>query len=48
MPESMDKLLTQLGIPPEDRQFAALETPLAEGTALPAPSGIFPRFVGTE
>jgi methionyl-tRNA synthetase len=45
MPDSMDNLLTQLGIPKNDRQIAALETPMPDGTALPPPAGIFPRFV---
>jgi methionyl-tRNA synthetase len=45
MPDSMDKLLDQLGVPIEARQLAALQTPIVEGTALPAPAGIFPRFV---
>ncbi len=45
MPDSMAKLLDQLGVAPEARQFAALEESLVEGAALPAPAGIFPRFV---
>jgi methionyl-tRNA synthetase len=45
MPESMAKLLDQLGVAEGARGFAALEAPLAEGTRLPAPLGIFPRFV---
>ena len=28
-----------------DRSLAILDTPLAEGTPLPAPSGLFPRVV---
>jgi len=45
MPDTMDKLLDQLGVAPEDRQIGALDTPLCDGAALPAPSGIFPRYV---
>ena len=45
MPDSMGKLLDQLGVAPEARQIAALDAPLAEGTALPAPVGLFPRIV---
>ncbi len=45
MPGSMDRLLTQLGVPCTQRHFAALATPLAAGTALPPPQGIFPRWV---
>jgi methionyl-tRNA synthetase len=47
MPASMAKLLDQLGVPADVRQFAALETPLPDGAALPAPAGIFPRHVET-
>jgi methionyl-tRNA synthetase len=45
MPDSMSKLLDQLGVAPEARQIAALDAPLAEGTPLPAPVGLFPRIV---
>ena len=37
MPESMGKMLDQLGVPAEARHFAALEARLPEGTVLPAP-----------
>ncbi len=45
MPETMTKLLDQLGIPKDARQIADLEPRLVEGTSLPAPFGIFPRYV---
>jgi methionyl-tRNA synthetase len=45
MPDSMAALLDQLGVPVTARQIAALETPLVDGTILPPPAGIFPRFV---
>jgi methionyl-tRNA synthetase len=46
VPGSAAKLLDQLAVPAEARHFAALETsPLAPGTPLPMPEGIFPRFV---
>ncbi len=45
MPDSMEKLLDQLGVASGARQFSALEEALVEGSALPAPAGIFPRFV---
>ncbi len=50
MPESGAKLLDQLGVPEDARDFAALgpKGRLAPGTELPAPSGIFPRHVETE
>ena len=45
MPGSMARLLDQLGVPPGKRALAGLEAPVADGTALPAPQGIFPRYV---
>ncbi len=44
MPDSMDRMLDQIGVAPDARDFASLETPLADGLSLPAPQGIFPRF----
>jgi methionyl-tRNA synthetase len=48
MPDTMAKLLDQLAVPEGERQIAALDTPLAEGTTLPTPTGLFPRFVEAE
>lgn len=50
MPQSMAKLLDLLAIPAEARNFAALGEGgrLTSGTALPAPSAIFPRYVEPE
>jgi methionyl-tRNA synthetase len=45
MPDSMARMLDQLGVPPDLRSLAALAAPLAEGTELPAPKGVFPRYV---
>jgi methionyl-tRNA synthetase len=47
MPESCSKMLDSLGIPSakESRNFAALGTRIEAGTKLPAPVGIFPRYV---
>lgn len=47
MPESSAKLLDSLGIVAEARDFAALggATRIKPGIKLPAPSGIFPRYV---
>lgn len=45
MPDSMARLLDQLGVPATQRQLAALETPLPGGIALPPPQGVFPRHV---
>jgi len=44
MPTAAGRLLTQLGLA-EEVPFATLATPLAPGTPLPAPSGVFPRYV---
>ena len=46
MPESAGKLLDQLAVGADRRNFAAWNARLAPGTALPAPQGVFPRFVG--
>ena len=48
MPGSMGRLLDQLGVAGDARAFAALTAPLADGTVLPTPQGIFPRFVEPE
>jgi methionyl-tRNA synthetase len=50
MPVSSGKLLDLLAIPAEERSFAALETGrrIAPGSALPAPQGVFPRYVEPE
>lgn len=45
MPGSMATMLDQLGVPPDARDIAALATPLADGSALPPPQGVFPRYV---
>jgi methionyl-tRNA synthetase len=45
MPESMARMLDQLGVPADARTLAALAHPLPDGTTLPAPQGVFPRFV---
>jgi methionyl-tRNA synthetase len=50
MPESSGKLLDQLAVPADARMFEALASgrELKPGTALPAPQGVFPRFVESE
>lgn len=45
MPDSMDRMLDQLAVPAGGRSLAGLAVPLVDGTTLPAPQGIFPRFV---
>lgn len=44
MPDSMARLLDQLGVPAEARSLTALATPLPEGLALPAPSPLFQKI----
>ncbi len=44
MPESMARMLDQLGVPPSARDLAALAVPLPAGTPLPPPQAVFPRF----
>ena len=48
MPGSMARMLDQLGVPPGARTLAALAEPLADGTTLPLPQGVFPRHVEVE
>jgi methionyl-tRNA synthetase len=48
MPDASAKLLDLLAIPPDGRSFAAIETPLRAGTALPPPTGVFPRHLEPE
>jgi len=45
MPDSMARMLDQLGVPETARALADLATPLTDGTTLPAPQGVFPRYV---
>jgi methionyl-tRNA synthetase len=48
MPESMSRMLDQLGVPPDARSIAALSAPLPAGTVLPPPQAVFPRYVEAE
>jgi methionyl-tRNA synthetase len=50
IPASAGKLLDLLAVPESERSFAALGSAhrLAPGTPLPAPSGVFPRYVDPE
>src|SRR5262249_14914739 len=50
MPSSAAKLLDLLAVPAPARDFAALggAQRIAAGTALPAPSPVFPRYVDSE
>jgi methionyl-tRNA synthetase len=45
MPGSMANMLDQLGVPVHARTIEALAAPLADGIQLPAPRGVFPRYV---
>jgi methionyl-tRNA synthetase len=47
MPDASAKLLNSLGIPPGERDFAALggATRIKPGVVLPAPVAVFPRYV---
>jgi methionyl-tRNA synthetase len=47
MPQSLERMLNQLAVPADARTFAALghAGALKPGTALPAPQGVFPRYV---
>jgi methionyl-tRNA synthetase len=48
IPLGAPKLLDLLAVPEDARDFAALDTRLVPGTALPAPVGVFPRYVDAE
>jgi methionyl-tRNA synthetase len=41
----MARMLDQLGVPADARAFGALDVPLVDGQTLPAPQGVFPRYV---
>jgi methionyl-tRNA synthetase len=45
MPDASSKLLDSLGVPQDERDFAALGTRIKAGAALPPPVGVFPRYV---
>ena len=45
LPSAAARLLDQLGVSAEARTFADLDTIVAAGTDLPAPAGVFPRWV---
>jgi methionyl-tRNA synthetase len=45
IPASADALLDLLGQDANARDFAAIGTPIVPGTQLPAPQGVFPRWV---
>jgi methionyl-tRNA synthetase len=45
VPAASAKLLDQLAVPQDERDFASLSTALVPGTPLPKPEGVFPRFV---
>ncbi len=44
-PTSMGRMLDQLGVPLDARDFAGLATRLPAGVPLPPPQGVFPRYV---
>jgi len=44
MPDTMARLLDQLGVPEDARSLAALAEPLPEGVALPAPAPLFQKI----
>jgi methionyl-tRNA synthetase len=47
VPDAAGRMLDQLAVPAEKRRFALLGPTgaVTPGTALPAPQGVFPRFV---
>ena len=45
MPGSTARILDQLGVPADKRDFAAFDVELPAGRELPTPSGVFPRHI---
>jgi methionyl-tRNA synthetase len=45
MPDASAKLLDSLGVAADARDFKSLAKRLTAGTTLPAPVGVFPRYV---
>ena len=45
MPDSMGRMLDQLGVAADERGFPALERPMTASAPLPMPQGVFPRWV---
>ncbi len=48
MPDSAGRLLDQLAVAADARKFDAIGDALVPGTVLPAPVGVFPRWVAVE
>jgi methionyl-tRNA synthetase len=48
VPASAGKLLDLLAVGADERQFDRLSTRIKPGVALPAPTGVFPRYVEPE
>ncbi len=44
VPKAAEKICDQLSLKPEDRMLASLDHPLAHGTEIPKPEGVFPRI----
>ncbi|GAB11268.1 methionyl-tRNA synthetase [Gordonia araii NBRC 100433] len=44
MPTSCGRILDQLAVAADDRDFSAVDKPLSPGTALPKPTPVFPRL----
>lgn len=45
MPTASDRILDQLAVPADGRTFAHFDRALTPGTELPAPIGVFPRWI---
>lgn len=48
VPQSSAKILDQVAVTANERGFASVDKKLVAGVALPAPQGIFPRYVEAE
>lgn len=48
VPQSAVKILDQVAVAEKERGFGSIDRKLVAGTALPAPQGVFPRYVEVE
>jgi methionyl-tRNA synthetase len=48
MPDSIGRLLDQLAVPADRRDFSHFDQALVGGTVLPPPQGVFPRHMVEE
>ena len=45
VPQASNRILTQLGVPEQERTFNFINSPVKSGITIPPPVGIFPRWI---